>query len=150
VEELFEARRMPKVSNYHANRWFAKIITSERVTEQRVVRVEHSEMTSDEYEIPKAGRSMRKTQARSSMGEVIAEQGEAQINAQHNGRVRIEGRKVVVSYEQHESEDYDIPRTSRLLIHDEEKVEAGQALTEGSSIRIRSSRSKAAILRKCT
>ena len=54
------------------------------------------------------------------------------ITAQHTGRVRVEGRKVIVSYEQRESEEYDIPSTSRLLVKDGEHVEAGEALTEGS------------------
>ena len=58
--------------------------------------------------------------------------GEAQITAQHNGRVRIEKRNVFVSYEQRESEEYDIPSTSRLIIHDGQNVEAGEPLTEGS------------------
>jgi DNA-directed RNA polymerase subunit beta' len=58
--------------------------------------------------------------------------GEAAITAQHTGRVRVEGRKAIVSYEQHESEEYDIPSTSRLLMKDGEHVEAGQPLTEGS------------------
>ncbi len=58
--------------------------------------------------------------------------GEATITAQHAGRVRVEGRKVIVSYEQRESEEYEIPSTSRLLIKDGEHVEAGQPLTEGS------------------
>jgi DNA-directed RNA polymerase subunit beta' len=46
--------------------------------------------------------------------------------------VRIEGRKVIVSYEQRESEEYEIPSTSRILTKDGEHVEAGQPLTEGS------------------
>ena len=41
-------------------------------------------------------------------------------------------RKVIVSYEQRETEEYEIPSTSRLLIKDGEHVEAGQPLTEGS------------------
>ncbi len=133
VEELFEARRMPKGEAIITRiGGLAKVITSDRVSEQRVVRVEQSEMTSDEYEIPDGWTISAKDASEIALGELIAEQGEAQINAQHNGRVRIEGRKVVVSYELRESEDYEIPSTSRLLIHDEEKVEAGQALTEGS------------------
>jgi hypothetical protein len=46
--------------------------------------------------------------------------------------VRVEGRKVIVSYEQRESEEYEIPSTSRLLIKDGEHIEAGTPLTEGS------------------
>jgi DNA-directed RNA polymerase, beta'' subunit, predominant form len=133
VEELFEARRMPKGEAVITRiSGLAKVIQSERAGEQRVVRVEHSEMTSDEYEIPEGWEISAKDASEIALGDVIASQGEAQLNAQHNGRVRVEGRKVFVSYELRESEDYDIPSTSRLLVKDEDKVEAGQALTEGS------------------
>jgi DNA-directed RNA polymerase subunit beta' len=44
----------------------------------------------------------------------------------------VEGQQVIVSYEVQDSEEYDIPTTSRLIVHDGDKVEAGQPLTEGS------------------
>jgi len=133
VEELFEARRMPKgeavITRISGT---AKIIMAERAGDQRIVRVDHSEMASDEYEIPEGWTIDVVDEGTAQVGDVIASQGEAKISVQHNGRVRVEGRKVFISYEQRESEDYEIPSTSRLLIHDNEKVEAGQALTEGS------------------
>ena len=133
VEELFEARRMPKGEAVITRiSGLAKILQSDRAGEQRVVRVEHAAMTSDEYEIPEGWDIITKDATEIALGDVIASQGEAQINAQHNGRVRIEKRKVYVSYEQRETEDYDIPSTSRLIVHDEQNVEAGEALTEGS------------------
>ncbi|MDX1378202.1 MAG: DNA-directed RNA polymerase subunit beta', partial [Anaerolineales bacterium] len=48
--------------------------------------------------------------------------------------VRVEKKEntVVVSYDQTEEASYDIPNTSRLLVKNNEKVEAGQPLTEGS------------------
>jgi DNA-directed RNA polymerase subunit beta' len=133
VEELFEARRMPKGEAVITRiSGLAKVITSDRSGEQRVVRVDHSEMTSDEYEVPEGWEIVAKDATEVGLGDLIANQGEAQITAQHNGRVRVEGRKVYVSYELRESEDYDIPSTSRLLVKDEQQVEAGEQLTEGS------------------
>ncbi|HCS39209.1 MAG TPA: DNA-directed RNA polymerase subunit beta' [Anaerolineaceae bacterium] len=133
VEELFEARRMPKgeavVSSIAG---VASMLQTERVTDQRIVRVEHSEMVSDEYEVPADWKIQTKDETNVAMGDVIADFGEAQITAQHNGRVRVEKRKVIVSYEQRESEEYEIPSTSRLIIRDGQKVEAGEPLTEGS------------------
>ena len=41
-------------------------------------------------------------------------------------------RKEVVSYDQKEATTYEIPNTSRLLVKNNDKVEAGQPLTEGS------------------
>ncbi len=133
VEELFEARRMPKGEAVITRiAGVAKIIQSEKFAEQRLVLVEHSEMVSDEYEIPESWDIQVKDEGAVSLGDPIATQGDATIAAQHTGRVRIEDRKVVVSYEQRESEDYEIPSTSRILVKDGEHVEAGQPLTEGS------------------
>jgi DNA-directed RNA polymerase subunit beta' len=89
-------------------------------------------MVSDEYDIPEGWEIAVKDEGTVSLGDPIATMGEATIAAQHTGRVRIDNRKVVVSYEQRESEEYDIPSTSRILIKEGEHVEAGQALTEGS------------------
>jgi len=133
VEELFEARRMPKGEAVITPiSGVAKIIQSERYSEQRAVRVEHSEMVSDEYEVPESWDIVVKDETVISLGDPIAKHGEALINAQHTGRVRLEDRRVVVAYEQRESEEYDIPSTARFLVKDGEHVEAGQPLTEGS------------------
>ncbi|NPV86395.1 MAG: DNA-directed RNA polymerase subunit beta' [Anaerolineae bacterium] len=133
VEELFEARRMPKgeavITRISGT---ASIIQSDRVSEQRVVRVEHSEMVNDEYIIPDGWKILVKSEDRVSPNDVIAALDDATINAQHEGRVRVEGQKIIVAYEQRESEEYEIPSTSRLIIKDGAKVEAGQQLTEGS------------------
>jgi len=110
----------------------AKIINSERGNEMRSVLVEHSQMVSDEYEIPEEWTIVTKDESTVTVGELLADMGEAKITAQHSGRVRIEGRKVLVSYEQKESEEYSIPTTSRLIIRDGQEVEAGQQITEGS------------------
>ncbi len=133
VEELFEARRLPKgeaVISQIAGE--VKVIQSDRYTDQRVVRVESSEMISDEYAIPESWEVAVKDEGAVTMGDLIASMGDASITAQHSGRVRIEDGKVIVSYEQRETKEFDIPSTSRLLVKDGDKVAAGQPLTEGS------------------
>lgn len=133
VEELFEARRMPKgEAVITAISGVAHVLQTDRSGEQKMVRVEHSEMVSDEYEIPENWTIAVEDASGISTGDLIANLEDAQIIAQHDGRVRVEGRKVVVSYELRESEDYEIPSTSRLIIRDGDQVEAGQPLTEGS------------------
>jgi DNA-directed RNA polymerase subunit beta' len=133
VEELFEARRLPKgeavISQISGE---VKVIQSDRYSDQRVVRVDSSEMISDEYAIPDAWEVAVKDEGAVTLGDLIASLGEANITAQHSGRVRIEGNKVIVSYEQRETKEFDIPSTSRLLVKDGDKVVAGQPLTEGS------------------
>ncbi len=133
VEELFEARRMPKgeaVITQIAG--VVTIIASDRIGDQRSILVEHSEMVSDEYDIPDEWKIQVKTESEVSTGDPIATHGDASIVAQHAGKVRVTKRKVIVSYEQRESEEYDIPTTSRLVVKEGEHVVAGQALTEGS------------------
>jgi DNA-directed RNA polymerase subunit beta' len=133
VEELFEARKAPKgeaiISRIAGT---AHVIFSEKYTDQRIVRVDQSEMVSDEYEIPSDWKTEVKDEAEVESGDVLATQDEAVIKAQNSGRVRIEKGKVIVSYEVKESEEYDIPTTSRLIVQDGDKIEAGQPLTEGS------------------
>ncbi len=133
VEELFEARKAPKgeavISRIAGT---AHIIYSEKYTDQRIVRVDHSEMVSDEYEIPEDWKIEVGEEDEVEIGTTLASQDEAIIKAQRSGRVRIEEHKVIVSYEVKESEEYDIPTTSRLIIQEGEKIEPGQPLTEGS------------------
>ena len=133
VEELFEARKMPKgeaiVSHIMGT---AHIIQSEKFADQRLVRVEHSEMVSDVYDIPADWQVMVEDEGEIEVGGVVASHEEATITTQHGGRVRIEDGKVIVSYEIRESEDYEIPSTSRLIVSEGQKVEPGEPLTEGS------------------
>ena len=154
VEELFEARRMPKgeaiVSTINGT---AHIIQSEKNSELRSIRIDHSEMVSDTYEIPEGWDVQVTDEGEVATGDVIAVEARgpesdaistpakagdtgannlATINAAHAGRVRIEGGNVVVSYETRESEEHEIPTTSRIIISEGAKVEAGQPLTEGS------------------
>jgi DNA-directed RNA polymerase subunit beta' len=133
VEELFEARRTPKGEAVVTGiSGIARIIQSDRNSDQRVVRVENSEMVSDEFDVGAGWEIGVQDEGEVAVGDLIASQGEASITAQHQGRVRIEGRKIIVSYEQRETEDYEIPSISRLMIKDNDRVEAGQRLTEGS------------------
>ena len=119
VEELFEARRAPKGEAVVTTiGGVANIIQSDRYSEQRTVRVEQSEIVSDEYTIPEDWKISVKEEQTLSVGDEIASLGEAQVTAQHTGQVRIDGQKVIVSYEQRESEEYEIPTTARLLIRD--------------------------------
>jgi DNA-directed RNA polymerase subunit beta' len=133
VEELFEARRMPKGEAIISQiAGIARIMQSDRYSDQRIVRVEYSEMVSDEYDIPEGWTITVKDEGNVSLSDPIATMGDAGIPAQHPGRVRVEETKVFVSYEHRDSAEYEIPSTARLLIKDGEHIEAGTPLTEGS------------------
>ncbi len=133
VEELFEARKAPKgeaiISRIAGT---AHVIHSEKYADQRIVRVDHSEMVADAYDIPEGWTIEVKEEDEVENGATLATLDEAIIKAQHSGRVRIEDEKVVVAYEVKESEEYDIPTTSRLIVQEGDHIEAGQPLTEGS------------------
>ena len=161
VEELFEARKMPKgeavVSEIGG---VVRVSQSDRYSDLRIAKVEHSEMVHDEYDLPEGWTVAAVDESQVSPGDVLAYLAEvaepmaageseqpvaapqmvATITAQNAGRVRIEiggngagpNSKVVVSYEARQEADYDIPSTARLLVRDGEHVEAGEPLTEGS------------------
>lgn len=142
VEELFEARKTPKgeavVSEIGGT---VHISQSDRYSDLRLAHVEHSEMISDEYDLPEGWKIAVGDGDVVSQGDTLAYQSdngakEATIVAQNAGRVRMElgasNTKVIVSYESRQEVEYDIPSTARLLLKDGEHVEAGQPLTEGS------------------
>jgi DNA-directed RNA polymerase subunit beta' len=135
VEELFEARKMPKGEAVVAEiSGTLRVDQSEKYADLREVTIEHSELVSDEYSLPEDWKFAVKDEAEVKAGDVLATLDDAKIVAQHAGRVRVEkkDRKAIVSYDQKEATTYEIPNTSRLLVKNGDKVEAGQPLTEGS------------------
>ncbi len=133
VEELFEARRLPKGEAVVTEiAGVARVEQSDRYSNMRVIRVEHSEMLNDKYEIPKGWSVLVKDEDEVSQGDLLVKNESNEIEAQHAGRVRIDPNQVVVSYEYREEEEYEIPSNTRLIVKDGEHVEPGQPLTEGS------------------
>ncbi len=134
VEELFEARKAPKgeaVLTEIAGR--VSIEKSDRYSDMRVVRVTHSEMISDTYELEKSWRKRVKDEDKVEEGDVIASlDADNQLLAKNSGRVRIEKRNIIVSYEVREEKYYEIPSNARLAVEEGEIVEPAQRLTEGS------------------
>ncbi len=133
VEELFESRKMPKGEAVVAEiKGTVRIIQSDKYADMRLVRVEHSEMIHDEFDIPKEWKIHVKDEDDIKAGEIIATLDEAAIAAEHPGKVRVEKRKVFVSHEQRDEFEHEIPNTLRLLVKEGDKVTEGQPLTEGS------------------
>jgi DNA-directed RNA polymerase subunit beta' len=133
VEELFESRKQPKGEAVVAEiKGTVRIIQSDKYADMRIVRVEQSEMIHDEFDIPKEWKIKVKDEDEIKAGDIIATLEEAKIAAEHDGKVRIEKRKVIVSREQHEEIEHEIPTTLRLLVKEGDHVVEGQPLTEGS------------------
>jgi DNA-directed RNA polymerase subunit beta' len=133
VEELFEARKTPKgeavVSEIAGT---AHIMQSDRYSDLRMVRVEFSEMVHDEYDLAEGWTIAVEDGGEVNAGDALAFLDEATVVAQHAGRTRIDDRKVIVSRENRQEAEYEIPSTARLLVKEGEQVEPGQPLTEGS------------------
>jgi len=133
VEELFEARRTPKgeaiVSTIDG---VATLVTSDISSELKLVRVEQSELIRDEYVIPEGWEIKVKNEDEIETSAPLAINGDQVIGAEHDGRVEVKDHTVIISYDHIEREEFDIPSTLRLIIKSGDRVEAGQALTEGS------------------
>ena len=129
VEELFEARQRPKGE--------AVITEIGGVAEIRIVEgVRHafitdSKLVDDVYEIPEGWTVQVEDQATVEQGVILAEKDDEVIMARHTGRVALDGDLRIV-WESKDERDYPIPAGMRLLVSDGERVNAGDALTEGS------------------
>jgi DNA-directed RNA polymerase subunit beta' len=134
VEELFEARRLPKGEAVVTEIAGTVTVTqSDRYSDLRVVQIVQSDMRHDEYDIPEGWEIVVEDEGEVSQKDVIALMGEdSSIVAHSAGRVRLEDGKVFVSYEVRDEDEYEIPSNARLLVKDGDKVEPGQPLTEGS------------------
>ena len=133
VEELFEARKMPKGEAVMTPiTGTVTIIPPDSSSELNRVKIEHSELISDEYAIPEEWEILVKNEDEVEEGQTLAKLDETEINAQNGGRVLLDGNKVIVSFDQIEVEEFSVPGTLRLIVKNNDKVEAGQALTEGS------------------
>ena len=133
VEELFEARKKPKGEAITSDiAGVVEIHMPDMPDGLRKVKVVDSSLIEDEYHVPGNWSLKVEDGTEIEAGTLIAKRGEATIEATHGGRVRIEGRKVIVAYEQHAEEIYDIPASARLLVKEGQRIEAGERLTEGS------------------
>jgi DNA-directed RNA polymerase subunit beta' len=140
VEELFEARKTPKGEAVVSE--IGGIVTveqSDRYSDLRIARVDHSELISDEYDLPEGWTIAVEDGSEIKEGDVLAFMGEdASTTAQNAGRARIEeaedgaSAKVIVAYELKQEAEYEIPSNARMVVKSGETVEAGQPLTEGS------------------
>ncbi len=133
VEELFEARKKPKGEAILGEIAGTVHIQRPEVPDgPRVVQIANSQLIRDEYNVPGNWSLKIEDGTEVSEGELIASRGDSEIRASHGGRARLEDRTVIVSYDQVDEVEYDIPASARLLVKEGHKVEAGMQLTEGS------------------
>ncbi|MGH2537863.1 MAG: DNA-directed RNA polymerase subunit beta', partial [Candidatus Promineifilaceae bacterium] len=130
VEELFEARQRPKgeaiISEIGGH---VALTTVEGI---RHVIVTDSKLVEDEYEIPESYEVKVQNEDEVKLHDIIAEVANDVIAARHPGRVRAENGMIKVVWESKDERDYDIPAATRILVKENQRIEAGEQLTEGT------------------
>ncbi len=133
VEELLEARREPQgqavVSEIDG---VVQILPSEKYSDMHVIRVTNSYLAHEEHVVPEGWTVLVEDGDEVEPGQPLAHKDEETIEAQHRGRVRLEGNRIIVAYEQKEMREYEVPTSTKLLVKTGDRVQAGQPLTEGS------------------
>ena len=143
VEELFEAR-VPKGSALISE--IDGVAEIARDGDARRLRIVSSEDYRDEYELPKGSKILVKDGDDVQAGETIAtlpkpKKGEetdgtalvpGDVIARVTGKANVQrGGKLSITYEERDQREYVVPAAARLRVQDGDKVNAGDALTEG-------------------
>ena len=132
VEELFEARRMPK-GQAVTTAISGVLRLTEREDGARIATVIDEVLESENHDIPEGWDVVAKDGQDIKKGAAIARNGEEEILAGLAGRVHIEESKVYIRFQDDKTEELEIPANARLRknIFDGMKVAAGDQLTEG-------------------
>ena len=129
VEELLEARRMPKGEAEISD--IAGVVHIVREGDLSKVVVTHSQLKTAVHEIPDSWEILIEDGDQVKMGELLAREEVDEIRAKANGRIGIEGRTVTLTYEVRDERQYEMAPSVRLLVAEGQKVEAGAQLCEG-------------------
>jgi DNA-directed RNA polymerase subunit beta' len=129
VQELFEARN-PKGEAIIAE--IAGQVEILRDGDRRTLLITSSTMVRDEYDIPGNYAKLIENGETIPDGTALAKRGEKEIVASHGGKVSVGDGKIVVRRENRDEREYDVPPTARLRVENNEKVAAGQQLTDGA------------------
>jgi DNA-directed RNA polymerase subunit beta' len=135
VEELFEARKMPKGEAVMTD--IGGILRLSKREGVRIATVIDSEVFNEEHEIQVGWDILVEDEAKIKRGDLIAREVDgdgAIVASMDNGVVHIEGHTIYIRYERRQEGEYEIPSSARLIpgIVDGMRVTPGQQLTEGS------------------
>ncbi|MFL2764138.1 MAG: DNA-directed RNA polymerase subunit beta' [Dehalococcoidia bacterium] len=140
VEELFETRS-PRGEAVLSEIDGIAYVTD--VSEGRSIRVVNLEEYQDDYEIPKGYKALVTDDEIVSIGTVLAVDAPkgknvdldnfdgGEIIARVSGKVKINKKKVRISWSDEDEREYLIPAAAQILVKDLEPVVAGQSLTAG-------------------
>ena len=143
VEELFEARVPRGQAIISEIDGIAEVVQNE---EGRKIKITSSEIYRDEYSLPPGWQVMVDNGQWVDIGAVLACQTPAEVTpepvalvpetqpmlARVAGEVAIEDGQLYINYEEKEEQEYVVPAAAHIRIQAEERVKAGQQLTDGS------------------
>ena len=148
VEELFEARNPKRkailsevAGTIEIEDADGKIITSptgRKIFEgrrgQKIIKVHFEGIDEMEMKMLKADDVKVEENQKVKKGELLMVKGKSgeEIKAPYSGVVRMEKRKLILSYQGRHTKEYIIPIGYKIWVSDNDAVEKGQQLTEGS------------------
>ncbi len=131
VEELFEARQKPKGEAVISE--IDGTVEVRLVDGVRHVVVTNSQLIDDLYDLPEGWDVKAADGDTVGVGDILAETEGEVITARHGGQVRLlKDGQIKVTWESREEHDYEISAGMRLVVSDNDRVAAGDRLTEGS------------------
>ncbi len=141
VEELFEAR-VPKGQSVISE--IDGVVTIMRSDDSsRRVRVSNVEVYRDEYPVSATARVLVSIGSHVDAGATLAEEAapegegstalvQSKTVARVSGDLQMEDGRLVIYYEEKEEREYAVSANAQLRVEDNQRIEAGEQLTEGS------------------
>ncbi|MGD2144759.1 MAG: DNA-directed RNA polymerase subunit beta', partial [Anaerolineae bacterium] len=130
AEELFEARKTPKGEAPVAE--VGGIAHIHKTDGQRHVIVVDTRTKKFEHEIEEGWTILVEDGDDIQAGDAIAAlDGEEQIEAEKDGRVVVDGRRVTLIHEERREVRHRLPQTGRILVEEGERIAPGTQLIEG-------------------
>ena len=131
VEELFEAR-VPKGQAIISE--IDGVVEVTRQDDFRKVKVVSSEIYRDEQPLPAGSERLVKEGDLVDIDTVVARTPEGQeITARMAGHISFADDKAIVTYEDRDEREYQVPPAARLRVESGQRVKAGELITEGAA-----------------
>ncbi len=132
VEELLEARKSPKGEAEISD--FGGVVHITREGDTNVVTIVDSQIKKASYDIPEEWEILVEDEDTVNQGNLIArgdKESGKELRAKAKGRIRRDGRDIILIYEIREEQEYDVPPSARLLVAEGQSIDAGVQLFEG-------------------
>ena len=131
VEELFEAR-VPKGQAIVAE--IDGVVEITRQDDFRKVKVVSSEVYRDEQELPPGSVPVVKEGDLVDIDTVVARTPEGnEITARMAGHISFVDDKAIITYEDRDEREYQVPPAARLRVENGQRIKAGELITEGAA-----------------